>query len=275
MSRAFYSNSTETYKTYDGSDLGFTYTPERTTFKVWAPSAEQVLLKLYSTGSFHERGAQVLGIKQMNFDPMTGVWSAVVEEDLNKTYYTYVIKTETGTHETQDVYSKAVGVNSARSMVVDLRATDPEGWENDKRVLPDTPNDAVIWEIHVRDFSSSDTSGISRAHRGKFLAFTEKNTTVPFTDYPTCVAYLKELGVTHIQLNPVLSMKNPALNTTGATIPSTIMFPRVPIPRIPITVKSGSGNSRKWSKRFTRKASASSWMWFITTFLTRILLPLK
>ena len=203
MSRAFYSNSTEIYNTYEGEDLGFTYSPERTTFKVWAPSAEQVLLKLYSTGSFHERGAQVLGIKQMNFDGMTGVWSATVEEDLNKVYYTYVIKTEKGTHETQDVYAKAVGVNSARSMVVDLRSTDPEGWENDRHVLPETPNDAIIWEIHVRDFSSSDTSGISRTHRGKFLAFTEKNTTIPFTDYPTCVAYLKELGITHIQLNPV------------------------------------------------------------------------
>ncbi len=203
MSRAFYSNSTENYKTYDGSDLGFTYTAEHTTFKVWAPSSEQVLLKLYSTGSFHERNAQVLGIKQMNFDPMTGVWSATVDGNLNRTYYTYVIKNESGTHETQDVYSKAAGVNSARSMVVDLRSTDPEGWENDRRVLLDSPNEAIVWEVHVRDFSSSDTSGVTRQHRGKFLAFTEKDTCVPFTDYPTCVKYLKELGITHVQLNPV------------------------------------------------------------------------
>ncbi len=200
---AFYSNKDEIYHTYLESDLGFTYTPESTTFKVWAPSAEQVLLKLYSTGSFFEEGAQVLGIKQMLFDAVTGVWSATIDGDLNKTYYTYVIKTEKGTHETQDVYSKAVGVNSLRSEVVDLASTNPEGWENDKHVLPDKPNDAVIWEVHVRDFSSSDTSGVSKDNRGKFLAFTEKNTFIPFTGFPTCVNYLKQLGITHVQLNPV------------------------------------------------------------------------
>ncbi|MBR1533961.1 MAG: type I pullulanase, partial [Ruminococcus sp.] len=200
---AFYSNKKEIYNTYDGADLGFTYSPECTSFKVWAPSAEQVLLKLYTTGSFHESGAQVLGIKQMLFDEKTGVWSATVEGNLDKIYYTYVIKTDKGTHETQDVYSKAVGVNSVRSMVVDMNSTNPEGWENDKHVLLDKPNDAIIWEVHVRDFSSSDTSGISKEHRGKFLAFTEKNTVIPFTSYPTCVSYLKELGVTHVQLNPV------------------------------------------------------------------------
>ena len=200
---AFYSNKEELYPTYDGNDLGFTYTPEYTTFKVWAPSAELVLLKLYSTGSFHEAGAQVLGIKQMLLDPRTGVWTATVYEDLNKIYYTYVIKTDKGTHETHDVYSKAVGINSQRSMVLDLHATDPEGWEDDKRVLPEKPNDAVIWEVHVRDFSSSDSSGVKKEYRGKFLAFTEKDTVIPFTTYPTCVSYLKKLGITHVQLNPV------------------------------------------------------------------------
>ncbi len=200
---AFYSNKNEAYITYPGNDLGYTYTPESTTFKVWAPSAEQVLLKLYTTGSFYEEGAQVIGIKQMLYDATTGVWSATIDGDLHKTYYTYVIKTEKGTHETQDVYSKAVGVNSARSEIVDLASTNPEGWENDRHVLLDKPNDAIVWEVHVRDFSSSDTSGVSREHRGKFLAFTEKDTVIPFTCFPTCVNYLKKLGVTHVQLNPV------------------------------------------------------------------------
>ena len=211
---AFYSNKDEIYNTYLKSDLGFTYTPESTTFKVWAPSAEQVLLKLYSTGSFYEEGAQVLGIKQMLFDAVTGVWSATIDGDLNRTYYTYVIKTENGTHETQDVYSKAVGVNSQRSEVVDLASTNPEGWENDRHVLPDRQTDAIIWEIHVRDFSSSDTSGVSREHRGKFLAFTEKNTVIPYTGFPTCVNYLKQLGITHVQLNPVFDFGS-VNETTG------------------------------------------------------------
>lgn len=200
---AFYSNKSEIYNIYNGNDLGYTYTPENTTFKVWAPSAEQVLLKLYSTGSFYEEGAQVLGIKQMLFDAATGVWSATIDGDWNKTYYTYVIKTAKGTHETQDVYSKAVGVNSQRSEVVNLNETNPAGWENDRHVLLDKPNDAIIWEVHVRDFSSSDSSGVSKEHRGKFLAFTEKGTVIPFTNYPTCMNYLKQLGITHVQLNPV------------------------------------------------------------------------
>ena len=200
---AFYSNKDEIYSTYNGNDLGSIYTPECTVFKVWAPSAEQVLLKLYSTGSFYEDGAQVIGIKQMLYDAATGVWTASIDGDLKGIYYTYVIKTEKGTHETQDVYSRAVGVNSMRSEIVDLRDTDPEGWDCDSHVLPDKPNDAIIWEIHVRDFSSSDTSGISEEHRGKFLAFTEDNTVIPFTSYPTCVNYLKQLGITHVQLNPV------------------------------------------------------------------------
>ena len=191
---AFYSNKSEIYNTYEGNDLGYTYTPESTTFKVWAPSAEQVLLKLYSTGSFYEDGAQVLSIKQMLYDAVTGVWSTTVDGDLNHIYYTYVIKTESGTHETQDVYAKAVGVNSQRSEVVNLLETNPWGWENDHHVLPEKPNDAIIWEVHVRDF---------KAHRGKFLAFTEKGTYIPFTSYPTCVNYLKQLGITHVQLNPV------------------------------------------------------------------------
>ena len=211
---AFYSNKDEIYSTYNGDDLGSVYTPECTVFKVWAPSAEQVLLKLYSTGSYFEQGAQVIGIKQMLFDAATGVWSGSIDGDLKGIYYTYVIKTEKGTHETQDVYSRAVGVNSNRSEVVDLRATDPEGWDSDIHVLPYKPNDAVIWEIHVRDFSSSDTSGISKEHRGKFLAFTEDNTFIPFTSFPTCVNYLKRLGITHVQLNPVFDFGS-VNETTG------------------------------------------------------------
>lgn len=203
MTEAFYSNKPEIYNTYDGKDLGATYTKEYTTFKVWAPSASQVLLKLYTTGSYVEEFATVLGIKQMIKDENTGVWSLTCQGDLEKVYYNYVIQTDKGTHETNDVYSKAVGINSIRSMVVNLNKTNPENWENDKHIFVDKPTDAIVWEIHVRDFSSSDTSGISKENMGKYLAFTEKNTKIPYTSYPTCISYLKDLGITHVQLNPV------------------------------------------------------------------------
>ena len=196
---AFYSNKSEIYNTYEGNDLGYTYTPESTTFKVWAPSAEQVLLKLYSTGSFYEDGAQVLSIKQMLYDAVTGVWSTTVDGDLNHIYYTYVIKTESGTHETQDVYAKAVGVNSQRSEVVNLLETNPWGWENDHHVLPEKPNDAIIWEVHVRDFSNKIESS---QYKGKYLAFTERGL-VNEHGQSVGVDYLVQLGITHVHLLPV------------------------------------------------------------------------
>ena len=203
MITKYYSNKDEIYATYDKDDLGFVYSKKSTTFKVWAPAASQVLLKLYSTGSYQEDGATVLAIKQMNKDESNGVWSTTVDGDLHGVYYTYLIQNGNKSSETQDVYSKATGVNSARSMVVDLERTNPEGWDKDKHVLVDEPTKAIVWEIHVRDFSSSNTSGVSKAHRGTYLAFTETDTKVPYTNAPTCLSYLKELGITHVQLNPV------------------------------------------------------------------------
>ncbi len=203
MITKFYSNKDEIYNTYDKNDLGFVYTPQSTTFKVWAPAASQVLLKLYSTGSYLEDGATVLSINQMHYNAQTGVWSTTIDGDLHGVYYTYVIQNGNKSTETQDVYSKATGVNSTRSMVVDLKRTNPQGWENDKHVLVECPTDAIVWEIHVRDFSSSNTSGVSKEHRGTYLAFTETDTTVPNTSAPTCLNYLKQLGITHVQLNPV------------------------------------------------------------------------
>ncbi|MBQ6626558.1 MAG: type I pullulanase [Ruminococcus sp.] len=203
MITKFYSNKDEIYNTYDKNDLGFTYSKEKTTFKVWAPSASQVLLKLYSTGSYLEDGATVLSINQMYYDYQTGVWSTTIDGDLHGVYYTYVVQNGNVSSETQDVYSKATGVNSARSMVVDLERTNPDGWDKDKHIFVDEQTKAIVWEIHVRDFSSSNTSGVSKEHRGTYLAFTEMDTKVPNTNAPTCVSYLKELGITHVQLNPV------------------------------------------------------------------------
>lgn len=90
--------------------------------------------------------------------------------DIKNTYYTYSVDGA----ETPDIYGKTTGVNGNRSMVIDLDSTDPAGWENDKRV--DSPNqtDAVVWEVHVKDFSYDKNSGISDKNRGKYLAFTEE-----------------------------------------------------------------------------------------------------
>ncbi len=203
---------------YDGNDLGATYSPESTTFKVWAPTATEVAVNLYTTGSDKENGAEKLGSYSLALtsDPTageasnTGVWTVTIEGDYKNIYYTYSITTTntTGTqkvttYETQDVYSKAVGVNGKRSMIVDLDDTDPEGWENDAHVLLDNNTDASIWEIQIKDFSYNENSGVSEANRGKYLAFAETGTTLNGEgEVSTCVDYLKELGITTVHINP-------------------------------------------------------------------------
>ena len=198
---------------YSGQ-LGAIYTPESTEFKVWAPTASKVVLNLYATGSDAEEGAADLGkyemAKLLDGEKFTGVWTVTVEGDLKNVYYTYsvtspdrIINGKETTRETQDVYSYAIGVNSARSMVVDLDTTDPQGWDKDAHIYVDEQSDAIIWELQVKDFSYSATSGVSEANRGKYLAFTEKGTTLNGEGkISTCIDYLKTLGITHVQINP-------------------------------------------------------------------------
>ena len=193
-----------TYPEYSGNDLGCTYTKSKSTFKVWAPTASKVVLKMYNTGSDEESGAKQLDSVDMTKDSATGVWSAIVNGDLVNQYYTYAVTTnEYGTKETPDVYGRTAGVNGDRSMVIDLDSTDPDGWDNDKRV--DSPNqtDAVVWEVHIRDFSSDKNAGFSEKNRGKYLAFTEQGTKYSGTDISTGIDHLKELGVTHVQILPM------------------------------------------------------------------------
>lgn len=156
-----YYNAKEIYPLYDGNDLGANYSPKQTIFKVWAPSANMVSLNLYKTGSDVEHDAGRILTTQMKKNPDNGVWSVAISSDLKGVYYTYTVLANGESRETQDVYSYAVGVNGNRSMVVDLKSTDPEGWSSDKHVLLEKPTDAVIWEVHVRDFSISRTSGVS------------------------------------------------------------------------------------------------------------------
>lgn len=199
-----YTNQSSSYATYSGRDLGANYSKASTTFKVWAPSASRVTLKMYKTGSDDETGAGVIGTKDMSKDSSTGVWSVTVSGDLNGVYYTYLVTVDGKTNETQDVYSTATGVNGNRSMVVDLDSTDPQGWSEDKHVLYDEQTDANIWEVQIRDFSISDTSGVSDAYQGKFLAFTQGGTKVNGSgDVSTCVDYLVKQGVKYVHLNPV------------------------------------------------------------------------
>lgn len=183
--------------------FGADYTPERTVFRLWAPQAAGVKLQRFCTGSDEEPGARFLGEVPMR-GPVEGVFTYTAPGNLKNEYYQYLLTDSNGNVTwSADPWALACGVNGQRSMVVDLAETDPSGWAKDRG--PDLAGKApVIWETHVRDFSSDPRSGVTPAHRGKYLAFTEADTTLDGAgDCPTCLNYLKQLGVTHIQLMPI------------------------------------------------------------------------
>ena len=192
--------STEEFEadyTYEGDDLGATWTAEKTTFRVWAPTADAVRVNLYESGT---EGTEDL-IEQLTMTPdVNGTWVAEKEGDLNGTYYTYEVDVIGETREACDPYARATGVNGKRAMVIDLDSTDPEGWEND--VDPHYDNeitDAVIYELHIRDLSVDESSGIQ--NKGKYLGVIETGTTNT-AGVPTGLDHIKSLGVTHLHLLP-------------------------------------------------------------------------
>ena len=195
---------------YNEKDLGSTYSPSQTTFKTWSPDASAIKVKVYKTGSDSEAGAGVVGEYPMTKNSTTGVWSYTLSGDHKNQYYTYLVTVNGSTNETQDCYSKATGVNGNRSMIVDLDATDPDGWENDKHVLFQNAGEAVVWEVHVRDFSVAENSGVSSENRGKYLAFAEGGTTLngQAGEISTGIDYLVEQGINCVQLMPVYDFQS-------------------------------------------------------------------
>lgn len=188
-------------KMVDTGSLGAIYQKEATTFRLWAPGAQAVVLHLYRTGSDREEGAQAAGEYTL-FDLGEGVWECRVFSDLHGVYYDYVITRDGKKVRTADPYAKACGVNGQRSMVVDLSATNPEGFVEEVRPVIEE-KDIVIYELHIRDFSIDPASGIKKEFQGKYKAFTQKDTTLDGKgEFPTCLSYLKKLGITYVHLLP-------------------------------------------------------------------------
>ena len=180
--------------TYDGDDLGAVISGDSTTFKVWAPTASNVVLNLFTSG--HE-GDAYKTVEMVKGDK--GVWSHT-ENCGHGTYYTYSVTTSVGTQEAVDPYAKAAGLNGNRGMVVDLSLTDPENWTDTNFSSGiQSYSDAIIWEVHVRDFSNKIEDS---NYKGKYLAFTETGLKNEYGQ-SVGVDYLKELGITHVHLLPV------------------------------------------------------------------------
>ena len=183
--------------------LGAIYSQKATTFRVWSPVADLIKVCIYKTGSDSEKNAQMISSNAMEFDKASGLWSLTLKGDYKNLYYTYLVTVDGSVNEVVDPYAKAAGVNGDRGMIVDLDETDPDGWDEDKFDRADYQTEAVIWEVNVRDFSASASSGVSADNRGKFLAFTESGTTLNDRgSIATCVDYLKEMGVNYVQINP-------------------------------------------------------------------------
>ena len=170
--------------TIQAQDFNFdevTYTPQATTFKLFAPSeARRVQLRLYKDGD-SQKAMKTVKLQKTGQD----LWTATVKGDLKDRFYTF----DMGRGECPGVFAKAVGVNGRKGCILDLKDTDPEGWTEDRRPVTKSPTDLVIYEMHHRDFSIARKDA---AHPGKFLALTE----------PWAISHLKELGVNAIHILP-------------------------------------------------------------------------
>jgi len=188
----------ETERTYTGSDLGAVWSPERTRFRLWAPTAQEVNINLYRSGDPYQQDL----LEQLRMTPgVGGTWTAEKAGDLNGVYYTYLVMVGGQVCEVCDPYARTTGVNGVRAMVLDLAATDPVGWREDTDPHAGAGiTDAVIYELHVRDLSMHRSSHIQ--NKGKFLGLTETGTRTK-GGAPTGLDHIRGLGVTHVQLLPV------------------------------------------------------------------------
>lgn len=188
----------ESLYTYPGDDLGALWTPDRTTFRLWAPTARWAKVCLYHSGNPEAQDR----IRRITMTPdKNGTWIASVKGNLHGVYYTYQVSRNRRIVEACDPYARTTGVNGHRAMVIDLRSTDPEGWENDRDPHAGISfTDAVIAEAHIRDFSIHPSGNIPYA--GKYLGICQTDCTTK-SGIPTGLDHYKNLGITHLQILPM------------------------------------------------------------------------
>lgn len=167
------------------------YTPERTTFEVWGPTAESAVVRLYDGDSLAQEIAMTRGD--------SGLWRVTAEGDQRGRLYTFQLTVDGKTlKETAGIFAKAVGVNGDRGAIIDLRNTDPEGWSEDR--APEVkPSERVIYEMHYRDMTAHASAGSK--YPGKYLGMAERGTRSA-EGLATGLDHIVELGVTHVHLLP-------------------------------------------------------------------------
>ena len=198
LTRYYSSEAFEAQYTYTGSDLGATYSKEQTVLRVWAPTAEDVKVRLYMKGNFYDDPDP---FEELPMTPdVNGTWVLTLEGDRQGTYYTYLVSVDGVVNEACDPYARTTGANGKRAMIINLDSTDPEGWDKDADPhYGNSITDAIIYELHVRDLSVDESSGIT--NKGKYLGLIETGTTNANGE-PTGLDHIKNLGITHIHLLP-------------------------------------------------------------------------
>jgi len=186
----------DAYPVYKGTDLGLTYSPKESGFKIWAPTAEKAQL------IFYKEGIDGIAVSTIDMNKaVDGTWFSKISGDLKGKFYVFKVQLNgKWLNEVPDPYAKAVGANGKRAMVIDLKETHPAGWETDKSPSFKNKTDAIIYELHVRDASIAENSGIK--NKGKYLGLTETGTKNA-EGLSTGLDHIKELGVTHVHLLPV------------------------------------------------------------------------
>ena len=158
-----------------------TYSPQETTFKVFAPNkAEKAMVRIYKDGT-KNKVWKCVSMQRTGDD----LWSVTVQGNLEGCFYTF----DMGHGETPGVFAKAVSVNGRRGAIIDMKETNPRLWYRDLKPVVKTPADLVVYEMHHRDFSIARKDA---QYPGKFMALTE----------PWAVEHLKELGVNAVHILP-------------------------------------------------------------------------
>ncbi|MGE7935544.1 type I pullulanase [Bacillus paramycoides] len=179
---------------YGGNDLGNIYTPQHTNFRLWAPTASEAKLVTY------KKWSDKIGTEINMQQGEKGTWITELKGNQKGLFYTYMVKIGDKWTEAVDPYVRAASVNGDKGAVVDLEETNPKNWKVNKKPKFKNPEDAIIYELHVRDLSIQPESGIK--HKGKYLGVTEKGTKGP-EGVKTGLDYIKDLGVTHVQFLPI------------------------------------------------------------------------
>jgi len=199
------SASFEKMYSYEGNDLGNTYSTSKTNFKVWAPTATEVKIVTYK--KWNDKSGNEYSMKKSE----NGTWTFDLKGDQDGIFYIYKVNIGGIWNEAVDPYARSVSANGDKGAVIDLEKTAPERWKPSEKPKFENLTDAIMYELHVRDFSIDKNSGIK--NKGKFLAFTETGTK-GIDGKSTGIDYIKALGVTHVELMPIFDYSGIDENST-------------------------------------------------------------